>query len=294
MKNIDLQQIYYFKTVMKCQSFSQAARLAFTTQSTISKNIASLEAEIGEKLFIRRKQGILPTQRALILDLELTDIYEKIDSLFNKKYAEKKEALNIGFCEHINFASIIPQLFSLFSSEGSFQDAEVRLLCKENSNIIEGVLNGSMDLGFILSDTDISNPNIKLYSIYSAVPQIFYSINSPLYNKKELKLEDFADYPLVTTQYLIQQNDYRMINMLPFTPSRIEIVDSYSEISLYLATGKYITVLRPCVNLSNNKSIKRYKLPSDYGLSQGINMIYLTGNRNKALKKLLQQLNIST
>lgn len=43
MNNISLQQILYFKIAMKCSSFSQAAKLAYTTQSTISKNIAALE-----------------------------------------------------------------------------------------------------------------------------------------------------------------------------------------------------------------------------------------------------------
>ena len=42
MNNISLQQIQYFKIAMKCSSFSQAAKLAYTTQSTISKNIAAL------------------------------------------------------------------------------------------------------------------------------------------------------------------------------------------------------------------------------------------------------------
>ena len=43
MKNVNLQQLFYFKIAMKCSSFSQAAEIAYTTQSTISKNISSLE-----------------------------------------------------------------------------------------------------------------------------------------------------------------------------------------------------------------------------------------------------------
>lgn len=75
MKNLNLQQIMYFKITMKCSSFSQAAKLAYTTQSTISKNISMLEKIIGEPLFVRQKKGILPTQRAIILNFELSEIY---------------------------------------------------------------------------------------------------------------------------------------------------------------------------------------------------------------------------
>lgn len=289
MKNINLQQIFYFKITMKCTSFSQAARLAYTTQSTISKNISLLEKIIGEPLFIRQKKGILPTQRALILNLELTDIYEKIDALFYK-HSYNQNHFTIGFCQNISFATAIPNFFSLFTAESLFKDADIKLHCYENNDIIDGVINGSIDLGFILSDTTISNPNIKLHTIVSAVPQIFYSTNCPLSKVRNLSVNDFAGFPFVTTKYLIKQNDYRMINLLPFTPARIEIVESYNDIPIYLATGLYITLLRPYVSLASEKTIKRYKLPNHYNLSQGINMIWFNSNKNKYLKKILSHI----
>lgn len=90
MKNVNLQQLFYFKIAMKCSSFSQAAEIAYTTQSTISKNISSLEEIIGEPLFIRQKKGILPTQRAIILNLELGEFYDKMDLLLNNPRQLKK------------------------------------------------------------------------------------------------------------------------------------------------------------------------------------------------------------
>ena len=95
MNNISLQQIQYFKIAMKCSSFSQAAKLAYTTQSTISKNIAALEKIMGEPLFTRQKKGIMPTQRAILLDLELTEIYDKIDLLLNNTRQSKQERVSI-------------------------------------------------------------------------------------------------------------------------------------------------------------------------------------------------------
>ena len=40
---MDLQQIKYFLLVMKCSSFTEAAKQAYTTQPNISKNISNLE-----------------------------------------------------------------------------------------------------------------------------------------------------------------------------------------------------------------------------------------------------------
>ena len=106
-------------------------------------------------------------------------------------------------------------------------------------------------------------------------------------NKNGLTINDFADYPIVTTKYLIEKNDYRMINLLPFTPKGIEIVKSYDDIPIYLATGLYITLLRPYVNLANNKNIMSYKLPDSYQYRQGITMIWFNHNKNKYLKRIL-------
>lgn len=286
MNNISLQQILYFKIAMKCSSFSQAAKLAYTTQSTISKNILVLEKIMGEPLFIRQKKGIIPTQRAILLNLELTEIYDKIDLLLNDSHESKQDRVSIGFCQNIDFSSSIPEFFSLFRKENYIPTAIIKLQCCENNDVVNGVLDGSIDLGFILSDTNISNPNIKLHTIISTEPQIFFSVNSPL-NRTNLTIDDFANYPIVTTKYLIEQNDYRMINMLPFTPKGIEIVKSYDDIPIYLATGLYITLLRPYVNLANNKNIMSYKLPDSYQYRQGITMIWFNHNKNKYLKRIL-------
>ena len=152
MNNISLQQIQYFKIAMKCSSFSQAAKLAYTTQSTISKNIAALEKIMGEPLFTRQKKGIMPTQRAILLDLELTEIYDKIDLLLNNTRQSKQERVSIGFCQSIDFSSSIPEFFSLFRRENYIPTAVIKLQCCENSDVVNGVLDGSIDLGFILSD----------------------------------------------------------------------------------------------------------------------------------------------
>ena len=279
MKNINLQQILYFKITMKCSSFAQAAEFAYTTQSTISKNISSLEKIIGEPLFIRHKRGIMPTQKAILLNLELGEIYDKLDSLLTGSNSYRQEGITVGFCQNIDFPSAIPNFFSLFAREECLTYADIKLCCYENEMVVNGVLNGSVDLGFILSDTNVSNPNIKLHTIVSSEPRLFFSINSPLNEKDNLTINDFSNYPIVTTKYLIEKNDYRMINLLPFTPKGIEIVESYDDIPIYLATGHYITLLRPYVYLANDRNIVSYKLPATYNLTQGITMIWFQNNK---------------
>ena len=50
---MNFQSIQYFLQVARKRSFSQAAEELFITQQTLSASIASLEKELGCKLFVR-------------------------------------------------------------------------------------------------------------------------------------------------------------------------------------------------------------------------------------------------
>ena len=51
MNDISFQQILYFRAAMRSTSFSAAAKLAYTTQSTISKEISALDSVIRVRVF---------------------------------------------------------------------------------------------------------------------------------------------------------------------------------------------------------------------------------------------------
>lgn len=276
---------------MRSTSFSAAAKLAYTTQSTISKEISALERVVGEPLFSRSKRGSFPTERAVALDIELTDIYDTVDHLLNNSSTLLKDELRIGFCQSIDFLSAIPDFFAVLKD---FEDRlNLKLVCRENSEVVNAVLDGSLDLGFILSDTKPVNPNIKLHIAASSAPRVYFSRYCPLAQTEgPIPMDAFSRYPLITTKYLIEQNGYRMINLLPFTPAWIKIVESYDDVLLHLATGRYITLLRPYVNLANNKNITGCDLPESYALKQGVSMIWRKDSKSPHLRSLLNKLRL--
>ncbi len=180
MKNFTYQQIYYFQITMQCSSFSQAAEKAYTTQSNISKNISNLEKMLGQHLFIRQKKGIIPTQKAILLNAELNHAETKIRKLFDLKREEPaNKILNIGFCQHIFFPEAIPHFFKLFAEGEPFCEIEVKFHCYEVKAVIEDLIKGKIDLGFILSDYNFSNHQIKMKTVKSEPPRIYFSKNCP-------------------------------------------------------------------------------------------------------------------
>ena len=58
---MDFQQLECLIEVCKYNSFTRAANALFLSQSSISKNIASLEQELGISLLERTRHRVTPT-----------------------------------------------------------------------------------------------------------------------------------------------------------------------------------------------------------------------------------------
>ena len=58
-RSMNIQNLKYFATVAKLENVSRAAELMHTSQSSISKNILTLEEELGTKLFDRHGKKLI-------------------------------------------------------------------------------------------------------------------------------------------------------------------------------------------------------------------------------------------
>ena len=64
---LDLKQLKYFIVCAETGSISEAARLLYTTQPSVSKAIKALENDMGIVLFDRMPRGIVLTAQGLSL-----------------------------------------------------------------------------------------------------------------------------------------------------------------------------------------------------------------------------------
>jgi DNA-binding transcriptional LysR family regulator len=61
---MELRMLGYFLAVAREEKFTRAAEQLHVTQSTLSRQIAELEAELGVKLFTRSSHNIVLTEEA--------------------------------------------------------------------------------------------------------------------------------------------------------------------------------------------------------------------------------------
>lgn len=80
---MELRVLRYFLTVAREQSFTRAAEQLHITQPTLSRQLASLEEELGTVLFDRGGHGVTLTEDGLLLKRRALEIIEMEDRIIN-------------------------------------------------------------------------------------------------------------------------------------------------------------------------------------------------------------------
>ena len=60
--SMNLQQLYYFKTIAELEHYTKASQMLNITQSSLSHSINDLEKELGVLLFIRQGRNVRLTK----------------------------------------------------------------------------------------------------------------------------------------------------------------------------------------------------------------------------------------
>ena len=97
-----LTQMEYIITLAKCLNFSEAARLLYITQPTLSKQISFIEDETGLRLFNRNNRSTTLTGAGRFFSEGLERILKEYGELLDSaRQIDRQEAgrLRIGLCE---------------------------------------------------------------------------------------------------------------------------------------------------------------------------------------------------
>ena len=80
-KNIDLQLLECFDTLMRERNVSRAAERMGLSQSAMSEALARLRDRFDDPLLVRGREGMQPTPRAQALAPRIRDAVEKLRAL---------------------------------------------------------------------------------------------------------------------------------------------------------------------------------------------------------------------
>jgi len=146
---MDLWQLNIFCKVIELKSFSRAGKAVHLSQPTISSHVKDLEGHLDCRLIDRLSKEALPTKAGELLYgyakrmLALRDETETALAEFKGKIRGR---LVIGGST-IPGTYLMPQLIGDFKKQ--YPDVIVSLKIGDTDNIIEGILNGNLELGIV-------------------------------------------------------------------------------------------------------------------------------------------------
>ncbi len=288
--NFELYRIFY--VVANYKNITKASEELNISQPAISKSIKNLEEQLGGKLFVRTKRGVILTEEGKEFYNYIKHAIEYINNAENK-FTDlinlETGCIKIGISTTLTKEFLLPYLKKFNSL---YPKIDIQIITNVASELIPKLTNGLIDI-VILNLTDKNYGNdieiIKCRKIHDC-----FIVNKKFKNliNNEISLKDLNNYPLIlqskgsnTREFLdTYTREHNVILKPNIELASYSLVVEFSKIGLGIgyATKEYIH------NYINNKELFalniKEKIPSRYiGIALSKNHV-----PNFSTKKLIE------
>uniref|UniRef100_UPI0035222244 LysR family transcriptional regulator n=1 Tax=Blautia faecicola TaxID=2509240 RepID=UPI0035222244 len=142
---INIKQLKYFITCADAGSFSEAASVLYTTQSSVSKVICSLEEEMQASLFVRSPHGIGLTPNGKQAYAYASRVLENVEAMAELSAVGDIQWLNIAF----NPSSWIADCFVRFYQIHEKENLHCQAHTGKMREVLERIHEYKDELGFL-------------------------------------------------------------------------------------------------------------------------------------------------
>ena len=220
---MELRVLQYFLVVAREENITKAASLLHITQPTLSRQLMSLEEELGVKLFRRGKHSIVLTEDGMLLRRraqEIVDLAEKTaKELMHGEEAVSGE-ISIGCGETQNMK---PLAEIMASFQQKYPDVSFHIYTAIADDVKERLENGTLDMGLLLEPVEISRYH------YVRMPlkekwQVLMRRDSRLAKKEKIRPEDLVGVPLIMARRQSVRN--QLENWFGYDREKLRIVST--------------------------------------------------------------------
>lgn len=199
--NITIQDFKAFKLAAELQNFTQAAKQLYMTQPAFSRLIASLEMELGVKLFNRTTRTVRLTPEGQICLLRVNQILDSYDLLLsNMERARHGYAgeLHVGF----NPVSGPPRFFvdALKRLQEEYPDIAVTLTRSYSDDLVSQIKDGRLDCALVSGYYIAPSDNLIQKTLQSIQLYALVHTSHPLAERDCVTIRELSSWPLVFMQ----------------------------------------------------------------------------------------------
>jgi DNA-binding transcriptional LysR family regulator len=192
-----IEQLQAFLAVAETGSFQKAARQCGISQSTISRQIQSLEADIGTELFHRTASAkltqagdrLLPHAKKIFQ--EWTSAKSKIAELLTGKQPELCVAAIHSVCAHH-----LPPVLQKFCKD--YPEVQLRVTALGSDRALKVLRDGMVDVAIVMHNRWLANtPEMVVEVLYDEAIEVLMAANHPLTQYPEVPWSELVNYPQV-------------------------------------------------------------------------------------------------
>ncbi|HYJ07000.1 MAG TPA: LysR substrate-binding domain-containing protein [Chthoniobacterales bacterium] len=189
---MELRHLRYFIAVAEALSFTKAAQKLHTSQPSLTRQVRSLEEELGVRLLNRNKQRVSLTEEGTaFLDNSkklLAHAQEIVQSIRHQGHREIRP-LNVGYVSNL-FHDLLPGTLRTFRQQWPLVPLNLfDMSCGDQLSALE---TGMIDLAFVGLHEPIEKRGLRFRAIASYETVVALPKDDPLARKPAVDLKDLA------------------------------------------------------------------------------------------------------
>lgn len=240
-----IEQLQAFIAITETGNFGQAAKKCGVTQSTISRQIQSLEQDLGLPLFHRSSQAKLTVggEKLLPRAQKICQEWQKASREFADLIAGKQPELCIAAI-HSVCAHYLPPILQQFCLD--YPEVELRVTALGSDRALKVLRDGLIDLAIVMNNRFLtSSAEIELTVLYEEQVDVLMAANHPLSNFRKIPPLELVKYPQIVfkdgygMQRLVQEW-FREQNVEIKTAMELNTLDSFRGV---IRQGQMIALL---------------------------------------------------
>ncbi len=193
------KQMRCFLEVANVLSFTAAAKNLYMSQQAVTKQIASLEQELGFKLFNRSTRSVVLTPAGRLLRDDFSILQRQMDASIKKAKnlaGVKQSSVTVGFLSLLSQQSVIvPVAERLFQA---FPDVYFELRLLDFVELRNQLLDGRLDLCVTTSNDWALWPDVKVEVLLSKPFEVVFSTSHPLAACQPFDIECLREHTQLT------------------------------------------------------------------------------------------------
>ena len=194
---MELQQLRYAVAIAEEQSFTRAAGRCFVVQSALSRQIKSLESELGVRLFARtsRKVEVTPAGEAFVKQARLClQAAERAKASAAAAHGQIRGSLTIGVIPTVTAVNIAAVLGAF---RRSYPEVGVHVRTGGSDEFLRRIAAGELDVGFLGLAEGVTPQGVQTQELSQERLVAVLSEGHRLAGRRRLRLKDLADEPFV-------------------------------------------------------------------------------------------------